>query len=189
MKTVWKTSSASCCGSRNACVAIAETYRAKRSTRASQAAASPLRQAATSSASDGPASIVSAMAGRLMGLSPAKALGEDLEKLPGNVGPRLDERPEAPDRQRIRHHRRRRRHRCRPGGLVDERDLAERRARAERADGLALHGHCRLTALDDEEVEPVHALCRDGGSLGEMPLDELGGEPLRGLVVEVGEEG
>ena len=83
---------------------------------------------------------------RLAGLGGAKSLGERLEELPRELGPLLDERPEAPDREGVRHHRRRRRHRCRPGGLVDERDLAERGAGAECADGVSLHGDRCLAA-------------------------------------------
>ena len=46
-----------------------------------------------------------------------------------------------------------------------------------------------FAARHDEEVEAVDALGCDRGSLGEVTLDELAGETLDRLVVEVGEEG
>ena len=52
-----------------------------------------------------------------------------------------------------------------------------------------LHGDLCLAARDDEEVEAVDTFGRDRRALGEMALDELAGESLDGLVVEVGEEG
>src|SRR5512132_4028240 len=98
------------------------------------------------------------------------------------------ERAEAPDRQGVAAHLRLCRDGRRASRLVDERDLAERGARAERAHLVAVHGHRRLAALDDEEVQPAEALAGDLLARLERALDELVGEPQHAGVVEVGEE-
>ena len=59
---------------------------------------------------------------------------------------------------------------------------------AELADQVPVHGDGRLSAFDDEEVEAVQSLRRDCRALGKVALDELVGETLDRLLVEIREE-
>ena len=67
---------------------------------------------------------------RLARLGGGEAVGHRLEQLPGDLRPRLDERPEDEDRQPVRLEVGERRHGRGARAAVDERDLAERGARA-----------------------------------------------------------
>src|SRR6266496_4418807 len=71
---------------------------------------------------------------------------------------------------------------------VNQRDLAERRSRAHRGDGLAVHLDGQLATLDHEEHETALAFERDLLAGREAPLVELLREAREIPLVEVGEE-
>src|SRR3954465_7410748 len=72
--------------------------------------------------------------------------------------------------------------------LVEQGDLAEVVTGAQRAALLAVDGHLRLPAEDDEEADAAVALHDDVRAGGDVPVAHLGGQPGEGLLVETREE-
>ena len=130
--------------------------------------------------------LVSGRSGPRLGV--ADALSNCLEERPRHLGMTLDEGAEAPDRELVAVHIRVRPDRRGSCGLVDQGHLAERVARTETTDLLAVHRHGHLTALDDDERPAAVALFGDRLAGAEGALHELASKPLEEAVVGPGEE-
>src|SRR5438093_13640065 len=109
--------------------------------------------------------------------------------MPRDRGVRLDERPELPGGHPVAAELAVRRDGGRAGALVDQRDLAEVVARAERAALLAALADLGLSGLDHEEPDAAVALARDLLAGRERPLLERVREQLEILLLEAREEG
>src|SRR6476646_3685618 len=115
-------------------------------------------------------------------------MGHRDEQRPGDRGVLLDERTELPRRQAVAPDVRLRGDRGRSGALVDQRDLAEEVARAERPPLLAADGHDGFAVLDDEEPDAAAALVRDGLARAERAVGERARQRVDVLVVQALEE-
>src|SRR5438093_6069529 len=111
-----------------------------------------------------------------------------LEQAPGDLAVPLDERPELPRRQTPALQVGRRDHGRRSNAFVDQRDLAEVVAGAERAPLLAADGDVRLARLDDEEADAAGALLGDRLALRERAVLEAAGDRLELMAIQSGEE-
>ena len=100
----------------------------------------------------------------------------------------LDERPELPWREEERPEVGRGRDRGRANAFVDERDLPEVVARAERRKRLAADPHVRVPLGDHEEARSRRAFLDDDRALAEGALLKAVGEPLERAPVELGEK-
>src|SRR5437868_1721196 len=115
----------------------------------------------------------------------AEPLGHHLKELPGDLGVRLDERPELPGGEPVAGE-------VGIGGnsrgaarlVVDQRDLAEVVAGAELASLLAVDVHARASVADDEEADAACAIRRNDVTGAETALLERAGDSLQLAVRE-----
>src|SRR4051794_8555168 len=118
----------------------------------------------------------------------AQSRGEGLEQRPGALRVFLDEGPDLPGGHPAAAQVGRGRNGRRPGALVDQRDLAEMVAGADRSHDLPADGHGGLAVLDQEEADPAAALRGDRLALGEAALAHHVREPLELLVPDAREQ-
>ena len=127
--------------------------------------------------------------GRLPRVGFAQLVRECLDELPRDAGVGLDDRAELPERHRVGLHVRVGGDGCRARALVDQRDLAEVVAGAERGPVLAVHGDLRVPLADDEEAGAALTFARDRVAGGVVPLLERVGDPLEVALLEAREQG
>ncbi len=119
----------------------------------------------------------------------AQLVRERLDELPRDPRVGLDDGAELPERHRVGGQIRICGDRCRARALVDQRDLAEVVAWAERAALLAADGHLGRALADDEEAGAALALRRDRVAGGVMSLLEGLGDPVQVARLQPGEQG